>query len=320
MYGALLLDVPRLIKLTVLAGRQTLTVLTFHRVLPKPHPLYPEWSTQKEFQRKIRWLKSCAEIVPLAEGIAQVRSGNATRPLAAITFDDGYRDNLDFALPVLRAENVQSTFFVTTRYIDEGLLFDDLVTRAFTETRCKVFSELRLGLQEQPIESVQQRRKLADEVIEKIKYLAPAERDAIAKDVASQLELEWRTHAMLCTDGVLALRDAGMEIGSHSHDHPISNTVSDAEFMKDTCESLERLIEILGDRPRFYAFPNGAFGKDFDSRHSDMLRQCGFEAAFSTDPGVIHSHSDLFALPRLTPWPTRRLRFMAELLIRRHSR
>ncbi len=240
--------------------------------------------------------------------------------MAAITFDDGYRDNLEFALPVLRAENVHCTFFVTTRYIDEGILFDDLVTRAFTETRRRVFSELRLGLQEQPIEAVQQRRKLADEVIESIKYLAPTERDAIAQDVANQLELERCNHSMLRTDGVLALLDAGMEIGSHSHDHPISNTVSDADFIKDTCESFERLSHMLGAHPRFYAFPNGAFGKDFGSQHSNMLRQFGFEAAFSTDPGVVRSHSDLFALPRLTPWPNRRVRFMAELLIRRHLR
>jgi peptidoglycan/xylan/chitin deacetylase (PgdA/CDA1 family) len=301
--------------LNIFPGRQTLTILTFHRVLAQPHPLYPEWPTQREFQQKLRWLKSCAEIVPLAEGLARVRSERGARHLAAITFDDGYKDNLDLALPVLQAEKLHSTFFVATRYLEDGILFDDLVVRAFAQTRESEFSESRLGLSAQMIDTNQRRRKVADSVMELLKYLPANERDVIAVDIATRLGLDDLGSSMLRVEGVRALRDAGMEIGSHSHAHPISNTVSDAEFIADTSESIEQLREALGSRPRFFAFPNGIAGKDFLSRHSDMVRELGFEAAFSTTSGVVRSDSNLFALPRMAPWPSRRLRFMAQVLI-----
>jgi peptidoglycan/xylan/chitin deacetylase (PgdA/CDA1 family) len=308
-------DALGMMTLNIFPGRQTLTILTFHRVLAQPHPLYPEWPTQKEFQRKLRWLKSCAEIVPLAEGLARVRSERGARHLAAITFDDGYKDNLDLALPVLESEKINATFFVTTRYLEGRLLFDDLVVRAFTETRHKYFGDLRLDLPEKSIESIQQRRRASDHVLEFLKYLRPLERDLIAVDIADRLALEDRSSSMLSADGVRALRDAGMEVGSHSHEHPISSTVSDAEFFADTSESFNQLERILSKRPRFFAFPNGIVGKDFSPRHSDMVRQLGFEAAFSTTSGVVRSDSDLYALPRMTPWPSRRLRLIAQILV-----
>jgi peptidoglycan/xylan/chitin deacetylase (PgdA/CDA1 family) len=165
------------------------------------------------------------------------------------------------------------------------------------------------------IDTSQRRRKVADVVLEVLKYLPANERDVIAVDIARRLGLDDHGSSMLRVEGVRALRDAGMEIGSHSHAHPISNTVSDAEFIADTSESIEQLREALGSRPRFFAFPNGIAGKDFLSRHSDMVRELGFEAAFSTTSGVVRSDSNLFALPRMAPWPSRRLRFMAQVLI-----
>lgn len=306
-----------MIRFTLLPGRQTLTILTFHRVLDEPHPLYPEWPTQRAFQQKLRWLKSCAEIVPLAQGLDRIRDGSGSRHLAAVTFDDGYKDNLDLALPVLQAENVHCTFFVATRYIEQGLLFDDLVVRAFTHTKCKSFQEPRLGMPERSIESVGDRRKVADHLLEKLKYLPPVERDRIAADVANQLSLQDRESPMLRIDGLRELRDAGMEIGSHSYEHPISNTLSDPEFISDTTRSVEMLVQMLDVRPRFFAFPNGILGKDFAPRHSVILEEMGFEAAFSTSPGVVRPASNFFALPRMTPWPRTRLRFMAEVLLGR---
>jgi hypothetical protein len=119
-----------------------------------------------------------------------VRSVRGARHLAAITFDDGYKDNLDLALPVLQAEKLHSTFFVATRYLEDGILFDDLVVRAFAQTRESEFSESRLGLSAQMIDTNQRRRKVADSVMELLKYLPANERDVIAVDIATRLGLD----------------------------------------------------------------------------------------------------------------------------------
>jgi peptidoglycan/xylan/chitin deacetylase (PgdA/CDA1 family) len=150
-------------------GRKgSLTVFTFHRVLAERHPLYPEWPTTEEFHDKVRWIKGCSTLVPLADGLDEIRSGSSTRHLSAITFDDGYRDNLEHALPVLQAESVHATFFIATGYLGKGMLFDDLVTQAVVQTTEKGFAYEAMDLPESSLRTMAERRNLTDWLLERL--------------------------------------------------------------------------------------------------------------------------------------------------------
>ena len=63
-----------------------------------------------------------------------------------------------------------------------------------------------------------------------------------------------------------------------------------------------------------FAYPNGRWDKDFDQRHRDMVEMCGFDAAFSTEPGVCKASSDPWNLPRFTPWDRTGTRFSLRML------
>src|SRR5690606_17903329 len=63
------------------------------------------------------------DVVTLAEAQARIESGRNSRPAVAITFYDGYAENIDFALPLLKSEGVPCTYFVASQFVLEGKPF-----------------------------------------------------------------------------------------------------------------------------------------------------------------------------------------------------
>ena len=93
-------------------GTVPVFALFYHRVADTvPNP----WSmTCDQFQEQIDWLEANFEIVDLEECQRRIRSGFNSKPTVAITFDDGYAENCDFALPMLVERRIPVTYFVTT--------------------------------------------------------------------------------------------------------------------------------------------------------------------------------------------------------------
>jgi len=105
-----------------------LRVLLYHSVGGKlPSEPYDLSVEPQRFLDQMQWLRqdSRCEIVSLEEGIKRLHDGNTT-PLVAVTFDDGYRDNLSIAAPILSALQIPFTVFVTAAFLERGERGDDL--------------------------------------------------------------------------------------------------------------------------------------------------------------------------------------------------
>ena len=289
-------------------------MLTFHRVLESGHSVFPDWPTAQEFSDKISWFKKCVRIVALSDGIDAVIRGSSVENLGAITFDDGYLDNCTVALPILLRHQVPASFFVSTRYLDGQMMFDDAVIQAVLQSAKNSVSLPEIGLEHADISTSQAKRAFIDFVLEKLKYLTPTDRDSLVTKFIGQMGLKNSDRSMMGEWELKILRDNGMEIGSHSHDHNIPTTIASDEFTADVKKSKDILEGILGQPPTIYAFPNGQVGRDFDSNHERILKSLGFDAALSTSPGVITKTSNLYSLPRIAPWPSSQARFIAHLL------
>jgi peptidoglycan/xylan/chitin deacetylase (PgdA/CDA1 family) len=93
-------------------------VLFYHRVA--------DWSPNawtmptRTFQRQITWLRTHFEIVSLREAQQRIAAGKNDRPTVCITFDDGYADNFDYALPLLLREKIPFTYFVASQHVLKG--------------------------------------------------------------------------------------------------------------------------------------------------------------------------------------------------------
>ena len=93
-------------------------VLFYHRVA-NTHP--NGWTISQElFARQVQWLKRNVDVISLTEAQQRIHDGRNSRPAATLTFDDGYADNCEFALPYLREQRVPCTYFVSSHHMLTG--------------------------------------------------------------------------------------------------------------------------------------------------------------------------------------------------------
>lgn len=102
-------------------GTAPIIVLFYHRVADS-HP--NAWTISCDlFERQMRWLKRHTDMVSLAEAQRRIRSGKNSRVASCVTFDDGYADNCEFALPYLLDAQIPCTYFVASDHVLQGRPF-----------------------------------------------------------------------------------------------------------------------------------------------------------------------------------------------------
>jgi peptidoglycan/xylan/chitin deacetylase (PgdA/CDA1 family) len=103
------------------AGAAPLMVLYYHRVADDGAN---DWTmSNRMFARQIKWLKGHFDLISLEETQSRIRSGRNERAAVSITFDDGYADNCQQALPLLVREKIPCTYFVSNRQVFDGQPF-----------------------------------------------------------------------------------------------------------------------------------------------------------------------------------------------------
>jgi len=296
--------------------RGRLTILIFHRVTPKPDAMFPSEVDAEAFDRTCTWIRRWFNVLPLDLAIERLRHGDLPSRALAITFDDGYADNHDVALPILQRHGLTATFFIATGFLDGGRMWNDTVIESLRRTtvdRLDLRGLASSPLGEYVLDSVIARRRAIGDVLAAIKYLSPVQRADSVAEIALRSKAELPTDLMMTATQVRSLHRAGMQIGAHTVSHPILRTLGGPQAEREMRESRERLESIVGASVALFAYPNGRPGQDYDDRDVALARGCGFSAAVSTMPGAASSSSDCFQLPRFTPWRRARLPFAAQL-------
>jgi peptidoglycan/xylan/chitin deacetylase (PgdA/CDA1 family) len=99
------------------AGRAPVIILFYHRVADT---VFNDWTCPTDtFVAQMDWLQQRFEMVSLAEAQRRIASGQNERPCVHISFDDGYADNCNVALPLLVEQEIPCTYFVATRFVLE---------------------------------------------------------------------------------------------------------------------------------------------------------------------------------------------------------
>lgn len=284
----------------------TLTILGYHRVGPPSDDVGPDVVRPERFRDHLRWLKARYEVVTVGEGLVSLRRGGARRPMVSLTFDDGYRDNVVHALPILLAEGCRATLYPTLEAIEEGkapwphrfaqdlrrLAGRGIATPASWPEPLAGFAAAA-GLR--PHETADRIRRI----------VAAAKRwpaDACARVVAEVERLAGPATSrpeMLSAVDLRAWRGAGMEVGSHTHRHPVLSRLAPEERRADLAASRRGLERILGAEVRHLAYPNGR-AADWDHEVAAAARACGFESAVTTIEGINRDGEDPFRLARIS--------------------
>lgn len=294
-----------------------LSTLIFHRVLPRPDPLFPEEMHAARFREVCQWLRAWFQVLPLDEAVRRLKSGTLPSRACAITFDDGYADNHDIALPILREAGLPATFFVATGFLDGGRMWNDTLIEAIRACRheridldgtpAQPLGSLRLGA------TAASRRAEIERVLKVVKYLEHAQRLVWVAAIAQRSGAALPNDLMMSSTKVRALHQAGMQIGAHTVSHPILAGLPDEDTRREI-QTSRQVLEGLIDAPvRLFAYPNGRPGTDYSERSVEIVKSLGFEAAVSTSWGAAKQGGDYFQIPRFTPWDRQRWRFAARL-------
>lgn len=290
-------------------SRARLSIFIFHRVLPAPDPLLPDEIDAERFERVVRFLRRSFNVLPLADAARRLRAGRLPAAAACITFDDGYVDNLTVAAPVLKRHGVNATFFIATGYSGGGRMWNDTVIEAVRAAPAGELDWQAEGAGHHVLTDTASRVAAYRDALGRLKYLEPAERLARTQTLAARHGLGERSDLMMSPAQLRELRALGMDIGGHTVSHPILARTPDREAYAEIAIGREQLTAWLGEAPAMFAYPNGVPGRDFGQRDVGFVRRAGFEGAVSTAHGVATAASDVFQLPRFTPWDTTMTKF-----------
>lgn len=293
-------------------AQSRLMIVQFHRVLSGPDNLLDSEPDKTRFDAHIGWLARRFNVLTVGDALDRLYAGSLPPLSLCLTFDDGYRDNATNALPILQRHGVAGTFFVTTRFRDAGMMWNDRVVEALRHWPDALLDLSRYGLEDFPLPS--DRAAVLDSVLMRIKYVPYREREALADDLFARSGAPAR-RMMMNAEEIRALHAAGMEVGGHTDGHPILKGLDDGEAMCQITSNKATLEDIVGTPIKTFAYPNGRPARDFSVAHRDMVCKAGYRYALTTAAGTANMNCDPYQVPRFTPADRVPSRYLARLAL-----
>jgi peptidoglycan/xylan/chitin deacetylase (PgdA/CDA1 family) len=294
--------------------RGRLTILFFHGVHETMDPLHPLVPEAAGFDAQMALLSRTFHVLPLGEAIEQLEAGALPPRAASITFDDGYRNNLTVACPILRRHGLTATFFVASGFVGNGRMYGDTVAEVVRRLDAGTVDLTWLGLGCRPVGDIASRVGLIEELTAALKYLPIAER-AQACERLERLSRERLPDDLMLTEAqIRELARSGMTIGGHTVNHPILSRIPLAQARYEIEHDRATLASIVGSAPSLFAYPNGKPSVDFGSEHVALVQAAGYRAAVTTAWGVALRGNRRYRLPRVNPGEADPLRFVGRLL------
>jgi len=219
-----------------------------------------------------------------------------------LTFDDGFADNHEFVLPILRARRLPAMFFVSTAHLESGrpFWFDRVITPLLLG-KCEVADLRPFGLARYRVGGAPPPWKRVQRVLTALKALESrrpgAFDDALAwfDRMLSPSERMRLPRPLRDTELREMARSGWCAIGSHAHEHRILTRLPRAERLADLRRSREVLRRVSGRSPTAIAYPNG----DWDAQVLADCRESGFELGFTAEEPVWPDTPDPLLMPRL---------------------
>jgi peptidoglycan/xylan/chitin deacetylase (PgdA/CDA1 family) len=272
--------------------KDILRILAYHRIgyQNELHKLYDPAlinATPEGFAEQMEYLAERYNVLSLETLLNHIESGAPLPPRSVlITFDDAYRDFLEYAWPVLKRCQLPVVLFVPTGYMEGGRIFWwDLLYRAIFQTQAMVLS-LPEGVWKL------QNQKLRHQAFEDLKQCIQTYDHARSNRMLKQVlyKLGHPSHldnSILSWDEINYLNAQGVYICPHTRNHPILSRISIQEAQQEVLQSQADLYSRLGHTWPVFSFPVG---------HSEHLRkdlapfmtESGFKLAVTMIEG--HNH------------------------------
>ena len=276
----------------------------YHRVAPRSGDLWNICIEPDRFAEQIEALKRVREVVPLDEVLAcRERGRRSARPLAAVTFDDGYRDSVDAALPILERLDCPATVYVVTGLVGTNKAFwwDELVRLIMTAPASSPPLKLQFGhvVKAWPVpDDDAGRRKVCGNVRRWLRHASP---DRIDEKLDEAAAWAGASRGAPDADRAMTPEEVGrlsgslVTIGAHTVNHPSMPELSAEAQLREIAESRRACEAWTGKPVTQFAYPFG----DYDRSSMAAARTAGFASACATTPGVVRPWTDPLRIPRI---------------------
>jgi peptidoglycan/xylan/chitin deacetylase (PgdA/CDA1 family) len=282
-------------------------ILGYHRINVTQDDAYDVCVPPEHFAGHMESIRKYACPISLSKLMQCLKHGSLPPKSVAVTFDDGYLDNLDTAKPILEEHEIPATVFICTGYMGKDFWWDELeylVISSRADPRT-----LRLQAGEVPfngdlhlvsidVKDREIRRQFGKALYDCLLPLDVEDQnramDAIRKWSGLPSE-EARASRTMNADEVLQLVDGGLiEIGAHTRHHPMLPRLSFENQREEIDTNKSELEALLGRPVTAFAYPNGRA----TAEAKQIVRDAGFEYACTSLHDVVRPDSDIYELTR----------------------
>jgi peptidoglycan/xylan/chitin deacetylase (PgdA/CDA1 family) len=278
-----------------------LKVFSFHRISPEVdelwQPLHPD-----RFKAILEYIVTNYKVVNLDTFMLSEYKEPADRPYAGITFDDGYKDILSYAYPLIEEYKLPFNIFIVTNCAETGIppwtyVLDFMFAHsAILEN--KVSKLLPQEFRKTSWGNINDRIEYAKQLKPFLKDCSNDFREKVVqgyienfKDVTLPKDL------LLTWDDIRFLKSRGVNIGSHSHTHPLLGKIEDESRISSEFRlSFDMLTEKLGEHPISISYPVGSV----DDRVKRIAKEVGYKLGFAVKQEEYNSdEQDIFEISRI---------------------
>lgn len=246
------------------------------------------------------------DIVSMDEAHARMASGKASaRRFATFTFDDGYRDNIQHALPVLRKFNAPMTIYIAPDFCDGVGEAWWLTLEKVLANQTEIMVPLPSGSRVMPLATVAEKYAAHREIYSWLRAMPDAAIHQHVNRWAAQASIDPRAacrELVMTWDEVReADKDPLVTFGAHSMTHAALAKCTADEAEWQIAASVEHVEHMLGGDCRHFAYPYGDLGSA-GPREFEIAKRSGLKTSVTTRKGLIASdvRERLTALPRLS--------------------
>ena len=281
----------------------------FHRVSEETDALWPPMHPRL-FERIIRLLRGNFNVVLLEKFLEDPGQFKGKKQVATISFDDGYKDNLEIAAPILLRYDCPASFYVVTDSINRDIPTWTYITDHFFQQEAMPVLELNADFVPANFRSIGwndrvEGSKWGKQVKPWMKSLPNSKRLWIMQQFSEQgKQLPLPQKMMMNWEEVKQLYNAGFYIGSHSHTHPMLASLElESEIRDELTFSAQQIEQQLGFMPLTISYPIGSW----DDRVIKAASIAGYKYGLAVEQRFYDSDKDnVMAIPRTElynePW------------------
>jgi peptidoglycan/xylan/chitin deacetylase (PgdA/CDA1 family) len=291
-----------------LLRRPTALILCYHRIA---EPSFDPWRvcvSPQRFAGHLEHLGRRGEVVPLRELPTRLRSSRSRRrPLFALTFDDGYADNLEHGRPLLERYGFPATIFLATDYVvsRRELWWDELERSVFgppsLPKALQLDGEGAGSSWTLAGEGIDERARLYESLYWHLRALPSDRREGTLDRIAdwSGASAEPRpSHRVVSVDEVRTANGGALDFGAHTRSHVELAALPEAAQRAEIVGSKTDLEDLIGEPVETFAYPYGR-RQDYTAVTVEIVREAGFRLACVTSSGIVDAETTLLELPRL---------------------